>query len=128
RFVIGLKAAFREVRLMYAPSHVISVFVGDKALPNGVVRSVIGFFILYLSSWALGSFALTLGGHDLETAASASIATLGNIGPGIAAVGPTANFAHFAGWQKVLMTLLMWIGRLEVYAIAALLTAAFWRR
>ena len=128
RLVIGLKSAFREVRLMFSPSTVIRIFVGGKAVPDAVTRSVSGFFILYFTSWALGTFFLTLGGIDLETSASASIATLGNIGPGLAAVGPTKNFAFWSDGQKLLMVLLMWIGRLEVYAIAALLTTSFWRR
>ncbi|NIN30291.1 MAG: TrkH family potassium uptake protein, partial [Hydrogenophaga sp.] len=51
----------------------------------------------------------------------------GNVGPGLRAVGPTANYALFAAWDKVLMVLLMWLGRLEIYAIAALFTRAFWK-
>lgn len=128
RMVIGLKSAFREVRLTFSPSTVIPIFVGGKAVPNSVVRSVSGFFILYFTSWALGTFLLTVGGVDLETSASAAIATLGNIGPGLNLVGPTANFAFWSDPHKILMILLMWLGRLEVYAIAALMTAAFWRR
>ncbi|MEE8526009.1 MAG: hypothetical protein V3T72_18890 [Thermoanaerobaculia bacterium] len=57
-----------------------------------------------------------------------TIACLGNIGPGLHAVGPTANFAFFSSWQKLLMVVLMWLGRLEVYAIAAVVSAVFWRR
>jgi trk system potassium uptake protein TrkH len=93
-----------------------------------VVRSVVGFFILYFASWALGVLLLTVGGLDLESSATASIATLGSIGPGLKAVGPTLNFAFFEPWQKLVMVLLMWLGRLEIYAILALLTLAFWRR
>jgi trk system potassium uptake protein TrkH len=76
----------------------------------------------------LGTFALTLGGTDLETSASAAIAVLGNIGPGLSGVGATANFAFFESWQKIVMVLLMWLGRLEVLPIAALATRAFWVR
>lgn len=128
RFVIGIQAAFREVRLIFSPSHVITVFVGGKSVPNSVVRSVVGFFILYFASWAVGVLLLTVGGLDLESSATASIATLGSIGPGLKAVGPTMNFAFFEPWQKLVMVLLMWLGRLEIYAILALLTLAFWRR
>ncbi|MEL7059454.1 MAG: TrkH family potassium uptake protein [Acidobacteriota bacterium] len=128
RLVIALKAAFREVRLMFSPNTVASVAVGGHAVPEGVVRSVVGFFVLYLGSYAAGVVLLSVGAPDLETAATASIATLGNIGPGLSAVGPTANFAFFADWQKMVMVLLMWLGRLEVYAIAALFAPAFWRR
>ena len=62
------------------------------------------------------------------TAATASIATLSNIGPGLAAVGPTGNFAFFATWQKLVMVLLMLLGRLEFFAVLALLQRQFWRR
>lgn len=128
RFVIGLKAAFREVRLMFSPSHVIAIFVGGKAVPGPVVRSVVGFFVLYFASWAIGVVLLTVGGLDLESSATAAIATLGSIGPGLSAVGPTMNFAFFEPWQKLVMVLLMWLGRLEVYAILSVMTFAFWRR
>jgi len=128
RLVIGIKAAFREVRLIFSPSSVMSVFVGGKAVPGGVIASVAGFLILYFASWAVGFLLLTVGGADLETSMSASIATLGNIGPGLSAVGPTGNFAFFSAWQKLVMVVLMWIGRLEIYAIAALITRAFWQR
>ena len=128
RLVIGCKAAFREVRLIFSPSTVMSVFIGGKAVPEGVVRSVAGFLILYFGSWSVGLVLLTVGGADLETSMSASIATLGNIGPGLHAVGPTESFAFFSVWQKLVMVLLMWIGRLEIYAIAAVASVAFWRR
>ncbi|MEO1368475.1 MAG: potassium transporter TrkG, partial [Acidobacteriota bacterium] len=128
RFVIGLKAAIREVRLMYSPSHVMAVWIGGKAVPDAVARSVVGFFMLYFASWAFGTLALTVGGNELEIAATASITTLGNIGPALGWAGPSGNFSAFLDWQKVLMVGLMWVGRLEVYAIAALFTVAFWRR
>ena len=127
--VIGLKAAWREVRLIFSPSTVISVMVGRAPVPEGVVRSVAGFFILYLSSWGLGTVVLTLvGGEDLVTSATAAAATLGNIGPGLEAVGPMENFGFFPAVSKLIMVLLMWLGRLEVYSIAALVTVRFWRR
>ncbi|MDY7091830.1 MAG: TrkH family potassium uptake protein [Acidobacteriota bacterium] len=127
RMVIGLKSAMREVRYMFSPNTVVAVFVGGKAVPDPVVRSVAGFFILFLSAWGLGSLLLTFDGHSPLTAATAAIATLGNVGPGLERVGPVENFAFFSGWAKLLMVLLMWIGRLEVYAIAALFNLRFWR-
>jgi trk system potassium uptake protein TrkH len=127
RMVIGLKFAIREVRLTFSPNNVLTVFVGGKPLPEGVVRAVTGFFILFLTSWGLGTLLLTLEGGDLVTAGTAAIATLGNVGPGLSAVGPVENFAFFSTGSKLLMILLMLLGRLEVYAIAALFTWRFWR-
>jgi trk system potassium uptake protein TrkH len=127
RMVIGLKFAIREVRLTFSPNNVLTVFVGGKVLPEGVVRAVTGFFILFLTSWGLGTLLLTLEGGDLVTAGTATIAVLGNVGPGLSAVGPVENFAFFSTASKLLMILLMLLGRLEVYAIAALFTWRFWR-
>ena len=127
RMVIGIKSAIREVRLIFSPNTVLSVFVGGRRVPDTVVRSVSGFFILYLSIWALGTLVLSIGGPDLITTATAAAATIGNIGPGLGVVGPTANFAFFGPFDKLLMVVLMWIGRLEVYAIAALFMRSFWR-
>jgi len=128
RMAIGLKAAYREVRTNFSPSTVAAVFVGGKAVPEAVVRSVMGFFILYMTSWGLGALLLTIDGNSLVTAATASIATLGNVGPGLEAVGPIENYAFFSWRDKGVMVLLMWLGRLEVYSIAALLSLRFWRR
>ena len=127
RMLMGIKFALREVRLVFAPNMVRGIKIGESVVPEPVVRSVAGFFILFLSIWGVGTLLLTLGGHDLVTAATACIATLGNVGPGLAGVGPTENFAQFAAGHKLLMVLLMWLGRLEVYAIAAVATARFWR-
>jgi trk system potassium uptake protein TrkH len=127
RMVVGVKSALREVRLIFSPNTILAVFVQGKAVPDSVVRSVAGFFILYLSTWAVGALLLSLGALDLITAATASAASIGNIGPGLRAVGPTENFAAFNAAEKTLMVLLMWLGRLEVYSIAALFTRAFWR-
>jgi trk system potassium uptake protein TrkH len=128
RMVVGLKSAFREVRLNFSPTTVAAVIVGGKPVPEGVVRSVAGFFILYLTSWGVGSLLLTLGGPSLVTAGTAAAATLGNIGPGLEAVGPVANYAFFGERDKLLMVLLMWLGRLELYAVLSLFALPFWRR
>ncbi len=128
RYLIAWKAALREVRLIFSPSTVLPILVGGKKVPNSVARSVSGYFFLYFASWALGTVILTFGAQGLETSATAAITVLGNIGPGLAGVGPTQNFAFFSDGQKLAMVLLMWIGRLEVYAILALFTVAYWRR
>jgi trk system potassium uptake protein TrkH len=127
RMAIGVKSALREVRLIFSPNTILAVFVRGKAVPDSVVRSVAGFFILYLSTWGVGALLLSIGAPDLITAATASAASLGNIRPGLRAVGPTENFALFNAAEKSLMVLLMWLGRLEVYSIAALFTRAYWR-
>ena len=67
-------------------------------------------------------------GYDLVTSLSASIAALGNIGPGLAQVGPTENWAHLPMPAKWAMSVLMLVGRLELYSVFILLTPWAWRR
>ena len=127
RMLMGLKFALREVRLVFSPNWVRSIFVGGTPVPESVIRSVSGFFILFMTAWGVGAMLLAIGGDGLLTAATSSIAILGNVGPGLEAVGPIRNYAHFSDPQKILMVLLMWLGRLEVYAIAAVFTLRFWK-
>jgi trk system potassium uptake protein TrkH len=127
RVLMVLKFALREVRLVFSPNWVRSVFVGGSPVPESVVRSVSGFFILFMTTWGIGAMLLAIGGDGLLTAATSSIAILGNVGPGLEAVGPIRNYAHFSDPQKVLMVVLMWLGRLEIYAVASVFTLRFWR-
>jgi trk system potassium uptake protein TrkH len=64
----------------------------------------------------------------MVTAATAAIASLSNIGPGLASVGPLGDFSFFAAWQKLVMVVLMLLGRLEFFALLALMQTQFWRR
>lgn len=66
-------------------------------------------------------------GIDITTAATASAATLNNIGPGLARVGATQNYAWFSDASKVVMSILMVLGRLEMFTIIVLFTPRFWR-
>lgn len=128
RMLIAWKAALREVRLTFAPNAVIAVVLDGKAAPEASVRGAVSLLLLWFATWGVGTVLLAVGDHSVVTAATASIATLSNIGPGLEAVGPLGHFADFAAWQKLLMVFLMWLGRLEFFALIALLLPSFWRR
>ncbi|MCH8132152.1 MAG: TrkH family potassium uptake protein [Myxococcales bacterium] len=128
RLLVSWKAAVREVRLTFSPSSVIAIVVGKEVVPEESVRSVLGLVLLWGAAWAIGTVLLSVGEADIVTAATASIATVSNIGPGLGAVGPSGSYAFFADWQKLLMILFMWLGRLEFFALLALFLPQFWRR
>ncbi len=128
RAIIAWRASMREVRLTYGPNSVIAVALGGISVPEDSVRSVVSLFFLWIAAWGAGALLLSLGEADIVTASTASIATLSNIGPGLGLVGPTSDFAFFSSWQKVVMIFLMWLGRLEFFAVLALLHPRFWRR
>jgi len=128
RMLIGWKVTMREVRLTFSPNSVIAVNVGGQLVPEESQRGVVALLLLWLLGWGAGALLLSVGDTELVTAATASLATLSNVGPGLGDVGPTGNFAFFAGWQKGVMVLLMWLGRLEFFALLALALPHFWRR
>ena len=128
RAVIAWRAAMREVRLTYGPNSVISVALGGSSVPEDSVRSVVALFFLWITAWGAGTLLLAIGEADIVTAGTASIATLSNVGPGLHLVGPTGDFAFFSSWQKIVMIFLMWLGRLEFFAVLALLHPRFWTR
>lgn len=128
RLLVGSKAALREVRLTFNPNSVIAVVVGGRAVPEESVRSVVGLLLLWVLAWGIGAILLSVGDTGIVTAATGSIATLSNIGPGLASVGPSQSFIFFAPWQKLVMVGLMLLGRLEFFALLALLLPQFWRR
>jgi len=128
RAIIAWKAAMREVRLIFSPNSVVAIVVGREAVPEASVRSVVGLVVLWVVGWGAGTVLLAIGEVRLVTAATASLATLSNVGPGLASVGPQGHFGFFAPWQKLVMVLLMWLGRLEFFALLALFLPRFWRR
>lgn len=128
RWVILVQHTSREVRRTMHPRAVLPVRIGGRVVPEDVQRSVAAFITLYLSLFALTTVALVLLGEDFVTAFSATIACLGNIGPGLASVGPMASFAELHPLAKGLLIFAMYAGRLEVVTVFALLTRAWWRR
>ncbi len=128
RWVILVQHTSREVRRTMHPRAVLPVRMGGRVVPEDVQRSVAAFITLYLSLFALSTVALVLLGEDFTTAFSAAIACLGNIGPGLAAVGPMENFAGLHPAAKAVLTFAMYAGRLEVVTVFALVTRAWWRR
>jgi len=128
RLLIGAKVAMREVRLVFSPNSVLAITVGRQVVPEESIRGVVALLLLWTLGWGGGAILLSVGDVDILTAATASLATVSNVGPGLSAVGPTESFAFFAGWQKLVMVLLMWLGRLEFFAVLALLMRRFWKQ
>jgi trk system potassium uptake protein TrkH len=128
RFMIVAKAAIGGVRRFVRPRAVQSVRMDGKVLSEPVVASVTGYFALWVFVFMGGTLFLTAFGTDLETAGSAVLATLNNIGPGLQLVGATQNYDHFHDLVKVVLSLFMILGRLEFYALVALCVPGFWSR
>ncbi len=128
RVFILLRHAKLELLKMLHPRGVFTLWFNDRALSPSLMTNILGFFLLYMVVYIAGVVVLTFGGRDIVTSVGATAATLGNIGPGLGLVGPTSNYAFFAGWEKWLLVLFMLIGRLEIFTVLVLFLPGAWRR
>jgi trk system potassium uptake protein len=130
--VIG-RVLRRELDQTMHPQYVAPLRVNRVVVDERTVRAVIAFVLLYVGIFVVGSVLLLLEAHrvDLDLspfeALAASATTLGNVGPAFGFAGPMGSFEPFSDVSTVIMTLLMWIGRLEIVPVVALLTRAYWR-
>jgi trk system potassium uptake protein len=116
-----------ELRRTVHPRGVLPVKLGGRVVPEDVMRAVLVFFLFYLLVFAVCSVVVVALGADLVTGITASIASVGNIGPGFGAVGPMGSYADLHPVSKIVLTLAMWVGRLEVVTVLALLRPEVWR-
>ncbi len=127
RLVTLFKQALTEMRYMLNPRAVVAVRVGGQSVRKNVVYSVYAFVFLYVCTLFVTFLLVASGGYDIVTSLTATLATLGNIGPGFGRVGPTENYSHFPAYIKAFLSLAMMTGRLEVYTVLLLLVPRFWR-
>jgi trk system potassium uptake protein TrkH len=133
RVLLIFKIIAQQVRKAIHPQAVIPLRVGERVVSEDIVKGIVVFAIFYVMVSAGGVVVLLLDvgrvGIELSTleAASAVATTLGNIGPGFGLVGPMSSFAPLPQTSKVLLTFLMWLGRLEIFPIIALFTRSYWK-
>ncbi len=128
RFIIMVKLVLREVRHIVHPRSVNLIKLDGFKIESEVTRSVASFIILYIFI-LLGSFILiSLNGFDFATNMTAVTTCLSNVGPGLNMAGPTESLVFFSPLSKLLLCLVMLLGRLEIFPILMLFTPSIWKR
>ena len=128
RIYVLIKQGARELYRLVHPHAVAPVKLGKKVVSQETLNGIMSLFFLYIGIFLGCSLALSLLGADILTSVSAVATTLGNVGPGLAEVGPTENFAHLPVASKWILTACMLFGRLEIYTLLILLFPEFWRK
>ena len=128
RVLLVLKHAWLEIRKQLHPRAVFVPKVGGRIVREEVMLNVLGFVLLYMLLFGLGTFAMALLGLSLPGAAGAAATALSNVGPGLAEVGPTENFGGLPWQGQIIMIFLMIVGRLEIYTVLLLFHPGLWRR
>ncbi|MBN2238142.1 MAG: TrkH family potassium uptake protein [Dehalococcoidales bacterium] len=127
RILVLFKYAYRRIVLAFNPRAVIPLKVGGSVLSEGIVTGIIGMNIIYFAILFIGFIIVSAVGLDTETALSAVLASLGNVGPGLNLVGPLANYEFIHPLGKFVLSLCMIIGRLEVFTVLILVIPSFWK-
>jgi len=127
RHLLLFKNSWIELKRAIHPSAIIPVKFNGKAVSQDIIFNVMAFFLIYMIVFALGTVVMSMVGLDFETSVGATIATLGNIGPGIGGVGPVENYAFFNPFAKWFLSFLMLLGRLELFTVLIIISPAFWK-
>lgn len=129
RIMVLFKRGLQELRKIIYPHAIMPLRVNSKPISDDIVSSITSFFLIYIFVFLLSTLVV-LAAEDLPilTAISACAASLGNVGPGLGQVGPIGNYSDLTIFTKIVLTLLMIIGRLELFTILVILTPTFWRK
>jgi trk system potassium uptake protein TrkH len=128
RVLLILKNSFREIQQLLHPQAVLPIRLDHRVVPEGIMRNVLSFIVLYIGLIGAGTLVMALLGLDLLSAFSATFSSVGNVGPAFGSFGPTENYTHVPAAGKWVLALLMMAGRLEIFTVLVLFTPGFWRR
>ncbi|TFG62170.1 MAG: TrkH family potassium uptake protein, partial [Spirochaetales bacterium] len=107
---------------------VFTVRISGMAVKQELINEVAGFVILYMSLLFAVTLIVATGGYDIITSFTATLATLGNIGPGFGRIGPVFNYGFLPGYIKGTLIFVMIAGRLELVTVLVLFMPRFWKR
>jgi trk system potassium uptake protein TrkH len=133
RVIALLKSVRNEIRKILYPNAIFKIRMSKSILPEKMIESVQTFFILYVAIFVLGTFAISISSNyhgtplSFEATMSAVASAINNIGPGLGEIGPIRNYFFIDSLTKTLLSLLMIIGRLEIFPIAILLYRKTWK-
>jgi trk system potassium uptake protein len=128
RQLLLFKNSRLEMRRLIHPKGIIPLRLNGKAIPEPIIYNVLAFFIIYILIFVFASLFMSILGLDFETSIGSVAASLGNIGPGLGKVGPVDNFSFIPTAGKWMLSLLMLLGRLELFTVLVLFSYSFWKR
>ena len=133
RLVILVKSSFADVKRLVHPKAVVPTRLEGELLDRKTERNVHTYFTLWIMIVAITAVLLCLDINDFFTNFTATLSCIGNIGPGLSStgvglVGPAFNFGGYAPYSKVLMSVVMLFGRLEIFPMLMLFIPKTWKR
>ncbi|MBQ5865707.1 MAG: TrkH family potassium uptake protein [Oscillospiraceae bacterium] len=128
RVLLLFKILRRNIRQILNPQKVMVVRNNGKAVDEKILANTNAYLAAYVVIIIISTLLISLDGFSFETNFSAVLACFNNIGPGMAAVGPTCNFAAYSVFSKIVLSVNMLAGRLEIFPILVLFSRSTWTR
>ena len=128
RFLIMLKTLKRELDHLTHPRSVKKIRFNGQAVSEETVKSVQSFMVAYIVILIVSFLLISLNGFDFATNFSSVLTTLGNVRPGLSMVGPSKNFADYNELSKIVLSIDMLAGRLEIFPLFVLIYTGTWKR
>jgi trk system potassium uptake protein TrkH len=128
RILILVKQSALELKQSLHPRAIMSPKIDGKSITKDVLINTQEFFFIYIAIVCISVVFMAALGLDLVSAFTAVVATISNIGPGLAKVGPTQNYSFIPDVGKYYLSFLMLLGRLELYTVLVLFLPSFWRK
>lgn len=127
RILILIKTIKKELSLMIHPREVKKIRMDGHVIKHEVIRSANVFTIIYFVLFFFSVLLISIDNLDFTTNFTAVAATLNNIGPGLAGVGPTCNFSCYSVFSKIILMFNMLAGRLELFPLILLIMPGTWK-
>ncbi len=128
RIIILLKSFTHEVRKQAVPSRVHRIWFEGRPVEAETVNSVHVFTAVYFLILLMGGMVCALDNCDFVTSITASLACLSNVGPGLSMVGPSGNYGFLSWWVKLILSMEMLLGRLEIFPLVYLFSPQVWKK
>lgn len=128
RAIVLAKFSLREVSLLLHPSAVRNVKVNKRSISERTAMAVMAFIFVYFMTVVVFTLGLLASGLDFISALTATIACITNAGLGLGQIGPAHNYASLSDVQKWMCTMVMLLGRLEIFTVFILFTPAYWKK
>ena len=128
RLLLICKSLRRNIRKTLNPKKVQVIRNNDSVVNEQILENTNAYLAAYVLILFVSFVLISLDGFSVETNFSAALSCLNNMGPGFEAVGPTCNFSGFSAFSKIVLSLDMLLGRLEIFPILVLFSRSTWKR